>query len=67
MRFPLAMMVLEYSRFKLGMTGVDAHTTVEPWSSVVEAKKVLQQAWFKVKVIPPDQRGIRTIVKVGDW
>jgi hypothetical protein len=31
----------------------------------VGAKGKLEQAWFKVKGIPVDQRGIRTIAKVG--
>ncbi|CAO2196085.1 unnamed protein product [Urochloa humidicola] len=38
---------------------------IEPWSSSLGAKGELQQAWFKVKGIPPDQRGTRTIAKVG--
>jgi hypothetical protein len=31
----------------------------------VGAKGKLQQAWFRVIGIPPDQRGVRTIAKVG--
>jgi hypothetical protein len=38
---------------------------VEPWSSSIGAKGRLHQAWFKVSGIPMDQRGIRTIAKVG--
>jgi hypothetical protein len=65
MRFPSAKMVMEYSRFKLGMKGLDAQITVEPWASTIGAKGMLQQAWFKVRGIPPDQRSLRTIAKVG--
>ncbi|CAN6296870.1 unnamed protein product [Urochloa humidicola] len=65
MRFPSAKMVQEYSNFKLGMKNVDAQLMIEPWTSSLGAKGVLQQAWFKVKGIPPDQRGTRTIAKVG--
>ncbi|CAO2150011.1 unnamed protein product [Urochloa humidicola] len=65
MRFPNAKMVQEYSNFKLGMKHVDAQIMIEPWSSSLGAKGVLQQAWFKVKGIPPDQRGTRTIAKVA--
>jgi hypothetical protein len=66
MRFPSAKMVMEYSRFKLGMKSLDAQITVEPWASTIGAKGMLQQAWFKVRGIPPDQRSLRTIAKVGD-
>lgn len=38
---------------------------VEPWSPSVGAKGMLQQAWFRVKDIPPDQRSVRTLAKVG--
>lgn len=31
----------------------------------MNAKGKLQQAWFRVSGIPPDQRGVRTIAKVG--
>jgi hypothetical protein len=65
MRFPNAKMVQDYSRFNLGMKKVDAQITIEPWSSSIGAKGQLQQAWFKVRGIPDDQRGIRTIAKVG--
>jgi hypothetical protein len=63
MRFPYAKMVQDYSRFKLGMKGVNAQVTVEPWTSTIWAKGTLQQAWFKVRGIPVDQRSIRTIAK----
>jgi hypothetical protein len=65
MRFPSVKMVMEYNRFKLGMKGLDAQITVEPWASTIGAKGMLQQAWFKVRGIPPDQRSLRTIAKVG--
>jgi hypothetical protein len=65
MRFPNAKMVQDYSRFNLGMKKVDAQITIEPWSSSIGAKGQLQQAWFKVRGVPDDQRGIRTIAKVG--
>lgn len=65
MKFPNAKMVQEYSRFNLGIKDVDAHITVEPWSSSIGAKEKLQEAWFKVRGIPVDQKGIRTITKVG--
>jgi hypothetical protein len=65
MRFPNAKMVQDYSRFNLGMKSVDAQIIIEPWSSSTGAKGKLQQAWFKVSGIPVDQRGIRTITKVG--
>ena len=44
---------------------MDAQFTIELWSSALNAKGQLQQAWFKVKGIPADQRGLRTIVKIG--
>jgi hypothetical protein len=65
MRFPNAKMIQDYSKFNLGMKKVDAQITVEPWLSSIGAKGKLQEAWFKVSGIPVDQRGIRTIAKVG--
>lgn len=38
---------------------------VEQWSPKLGAKGMLQQAWFRVKDIPGDQRSVRTIAKVG--
>jgi hypothetical protein len=38
---------------------------VEQWSPKMGAKGVLEQAWFRVKDIPADQRSVRTIAKVG--
>jgi hypothetical protein len=60
MRFPTAKLVQD-----LGIKNVNAQIMVEPWSSSVGAKGRLQQAWFKVSGIPVDQRGIRTIAKIG--
>jgi len=65
MRFPNAKMVLEYSKFNLGVKGLDVQFSVEPWTSASSAKGQLQQAWFKVRGIPVDQRGLRTIAKIG--
>jgi len=65
MRFPTPKMVLDYSNFTLGIKNIDAQFTVEPWSSAMNAKGQLQQAWFRVSGIPVDQRGFRTIVKIG--
>lgn len=66
MRFPDANMVQVYNNFKcLGMKEAEAKIAVEPWNSSVGAKGELQQAWFKVRGIPTDQRSIRTIAKVG--
>jgi len=41
-------MVLDYSNFTLGIKNVDAQFTVEPWSSALNAKGQLQQAWFRL-------------------
>jgi len=38
---------------------------IEPWTSSIGAKGMLQQAWFRVKGILVDQRSIRTISRVG--
>jgi hypothetical protein len=66
MRFPTAKMVFDWSQFKgLAMMSVDAYMKVEQWSPKMGAKGVLEQAWFRVKDIPADQRSIRTIAKVG--
>jgi len=66
MRFPNARMVRDWSQFKyLEMSNVDAQMKVQQWSPSVGAKGMLQQAWFRVKDIPPDQRSMRTIAKVG--
>jgi hypothetical protein len=67
MRVPSAKMVMKYNRFKLGMKSLNAQITVEPWASTIGAKGMLQQAWFKVRGIPPDQRSLRTIAKVGGF
>ena len=64
MRFPTAKMVQDYSNFRLGTKRGNVQMMIEPWSSSLGAKGVLQQAWFKVKGIPADQRSIRTIAKV---
>ena len=65
MRFPNAKMVQEYSNFKLGVKEGNELMTIEPWKSSMGAKGQLQQAWFKVRGIPIDQRSIRTIAKIG--
>ena len=65
MRFPTAKMLLDYSNFNLGIKGVDVQFTIEPWTSTIGAKGQLQMAWFRVKGIPLDQRGLRTITKIG--
>jgi hypothetical protein len=38
---------------------------VLPWTAPVNAKGKLQQAWFRVKGIPTDQRSIRTVAKAA--
>ena len=43
----------------------DELMVIEPWKSSMGAKGQLQQAWFKVSGIPIDQRGLRTIAKIG--
>jgi hypothetical protein len=65
MRFPTAKLVQDFNKFNLGIKNVNTQIMVEPWSSSVGAKGRLQQAWFKVSGIPVDQRGIRTIAKIG--
>ncbi|CAN6179483.1 unnamed protein product [Urochloa humidicola] len=65
MRFPTAKMVLDYSKFNLVIKGANAQIEITPWDSAMTAKGKLQVAWFKVRGIPVDQRGIRTIAKVG--
>jgi hypothetical protein len=66
MRFPTAKMVFDWNQFKgLAMMSVDAYMKVEQGSPKMGAKGVLEQAWFRVKDIPVDQRSIRTIAKVG--
>lgn len=47
------------------MNEVEAFMRVEPWSSKSGSKGTLQQAWFRVGNIPPDQRSIMTIAKVA--
>jgi hypothetical protein len=42
-------MVLEYSKFDLGIKGMDVQFCIEPWTSSLSAKGQLQQAWFKVR------------------
>ncbi|CAL4952032.1 unnamed protein product [Urochloa decumbens] len=65
MRFPSTKMVQDYSRFSLGIRGVDAQIEVSPWNSAIGAKGRLQMGWFRVSGIPVDQRSIKTIAKVG--
>lgn len=65
MRFPSAKMILDYSNFNLGVKNGNVQFTIKPWTSAMGAKGQLQQAWFKVKGIPIDQRGLRTIAKIG--
>jgi len=65
MRFLNSKMVLDCSQFKLGMKTSNIQLLVEPWSSAVGAKGQLQQAWFRVRGIPTDQRNLRTIAKIG--
>ncbi|CAL4921903.1 unnamed protein product [Urochloa decumbens] len=65
MKFPTVKMIQDYSKFNLGMRSVDAQIKVEQWSSAMYAKGRLQMGWFKVSGIPIDQRGVRTIAKVG--
>ncbi|WVZ71628.1 hypothetical protein U9M48_020195 [Paspalum notatum var. saurae] len=66
MRFPNAKMVQEWGHFRpLGLRTVEAQIVIDPWSPPSGAKGELQHAWFKVSGIPPDQRSLRTIAKVG--
>lgn len=66
LRFPDAQLVQMYSNFSfLGMKEADAQIKVEPWSPSAGAKGELQQAWFRIKGIPSDQRSIKTIAKIG--
>ncbi|RLN12752.1 hypothetical protein C2845_PM09G07180 [Panicum miliaceum] len=65
MRFPSAKMILDYSTFRMGMKNCETQMIIEPWTSSIGSKGKLQQAWFKVKGIPADQRSIRTIARVG--
>lgn len=66
MRFPNSKMVQEWSYFGIvTMKNVKAQLLIEAWSPSVGAKSVLQQAWFRVKETPSDQRSIRTLAKVG--
>ncbi|CAN6359249.1 unnamed protein product, partial [Urochloa humidicola] len=66
MRFPDTKMVQVYSSFKsLGLRAANAQIVVERWNSAIGAKGELQQAWFRVKGIPVDQRSIKTVAKVG--
>lgn len=65
-RFPNAKLVKDWSRCKaLAMGDVNALMKVEQWSPSLGAKGMLQQAWFRAKDIPGDQRSIRTLAKVG--
>ncbi|KAJ1283270.1 hypothetical protein BS78_03G115800 [Paspalum vaginatum] len=65
MRFPNAKMVQEWGHFRpLGLRTIEAQIVIDPWSPT-GAKGELQHAWFKVSGIPPDQRSLRTIAKVG--
>ncbi|KAG2596797.1 uncharacterized protein LOC120706513 [Panicum virgatum] len=65
MRFPNAKMVQDWGHFRaLSMKTIEAEITISPWSPI-GAKGELQHAWFKVSGIPPDQRSLRTIAKVG--
>ena len=66
LRFPNAQMVREWSGFKknCAMRNVDAQLKIASWSNV-GSKGMLQQAWFRVKDIPTDQRSILTVAKVG--
>lgn len=58
-----AQMVREWSGFRnYVMRNVDAQLKIAPWSNV-GAKGMLQQAWFRVKDIPTDQRSVRTVAK----
>ena len=65
MRFPTPKMLLAYSQSKLGIKTSNVQMLIEPWSSSIGAKGQLQQAWFRVRGIPTDQRSLRTIAKVG--
>lgn len=47
------------------MRNVEAQVKVEPCSPAIGTKGELQQAWFRVKGIPADQRSVRTVAKVG--
>ncbi|CAL4964223.1 unnamed protein product [Urochloa decumbens] len=66
MRFPNARMVQDWRCTRpQSMRTAEAQFVVVPWSPSIGAKGELQHAWFKVSGIPPDQRSLRTIAKVG--
>lgn len=67
MRFPNSKMIKEWSYFSsLPMKYVNAQMKVQFYNASFEAKRELQQAWFRISGIPTDQRSIRTVAKVGD-
>lgn len=47
------------------MRSAKAQMRVEAYSAYAGAKGVLQQAWFRIWDISPNQRSIRTVAKVG--
>ncbi|TVU24463.1 hypothetical protein EJB05_26904, partial [Eragrostis curvula] len=66
MRFPTAQMIKEWGHFKpLGMRTAKAQIEIDPWTSSIEAKYELQQAWFRVRGIPYDKRTEETLAYVG--
>lgn len=67
MRFPNAKMVQDYSNFNWGTKKRDVQMMIEPWSSSLGAKGVLQQAWFRVKGIPVDSVFLKGIKRLFRW
>lgn len=66
MRFPNAKILKEWSYFPaLTMRTANAQMKIDAYTACARAKGQLHQAWFKVWDIPPNQRSIRTVAKVG--
>jgi hypothetical protein len=62
-RFPNAQLIKEWECFN--PISMKAKIQVEPWNGSIGAKGKLQDAWFRVRVVPYDKRSEETLAYMG--
>jgi hypothetical protein len=66
MRFPVAQLIQEWMCFNpINKRVVKAKIKIDSWNGYIGAKAEIEQAWFRVRGVPYDQRSVATMTYVG--
>jgi hypothetical protein len=66
MRFPVAQLIQECMCFNpINKRVVKAKIKIDSWNGYIGAKAEIEQAWFRVRGVPYDQRSVATMTYVG--